>query len=999
MIGFVEMQSRTWRWITRGIPVALFASGVVLASSFAMAQNATAVSNVSTTGRLIVSFNEPFLFAYSSWENKVKTETGVALLRGEGLTGQGGAGFNVNLDLRAEADNLPLLRVRVGANNKVPELRVRFLDNKEAQSGWEYVLPAPGTGWVTVMPRDGASFAAPNIREKGTLDLSKVTQWQLQGDWNAGALDVEVDSIIAAAPTTEALQARQAKAERERQERERIAREQQEQLQRFKAGTPLSPRVSHTSLVAPGILSLEFIAGRITRGSLKPYVPQAGDVKDERKDEAGAVRTVVLKRDNQEVGWLIGSKRNQLVTFEKYEGDPLLNFVAANPQTYRLSSPDDPNYRTAVTPAAVFRKSQPIDWSNPGRQFVMRHRVYLQLPQPLQTGKTYNISLGQLNTNVPSVTFLTANTVRSEAIHVNQIGYRPTDPVKRAFLSLWLGTGGRYTFPQNLQFSVVDDKSSKAVFSGKVEIAKAADQPELMWKDKNYNKTDVYRMDFSALKTPGRYRVVVNGVGTSFPFDIANNVWERAFKIQMKGLYNQRSGVDVGPPYSEFKKPRDFYPADGAPVFQSEYSILDGPGETPELAKRSTGVPVPDAWGGYHDAGDWNPRRVTHMQVTMAQLEIFELFPKYFERVELNIPKTRNIPDVLTEALFEIDVFRRLQKPDGGVPYGIETSGDPIDGEVSWLQSMPAYVFKPDPRSSFQYVAVSARAARLLQPYDAKMAGVYRESALRAMTWAEAEYSKMRAAGTSEKIDWSGRDARNLAALELLVLTGDKKWHDTFLEDTFLNKPGRKVFAWGVGVQRDAAFLYARMSEKLGDAALRQKARQAIIGEADTSLVYASNNAWNLTTPDKGKPMFQGFYTTPDAIEAARAHFLTNDATYLRGAVQSTQFQSGANPTNMTFTTGLGANPIQNPLKLDQRLTGQKAPVGITTYGPRDSDWADWARWVHDYFLNKELVPALAEWPVPETYFDIYLYPSTNEYTVDIWTPNVYVWGYLAARS
>jgi hypothetical protein len=54
---------------------------------------------------------------------------------------------------------------------------------------------------------------------------------------------------------------------------------------------------------------------------------------------------------------------------------------------------------------------------------------------------------------------------------------------------------------------------------------------------------------------------------------------------------------------------------------------------------------------------------------------------------------------------------------------------------------------------------------------------------------------------------------------------------------------------------------------------------------------------------------------------------------------------------------------------------------------------------VHDYFLNKELVPALAEWPVPETYFDISLYPSTNEYTVDIWVPNVYVWGYLAARS
>jgi hypothetical protein len=68
--------------------------------------------------------------------------------------------------------------------------------------------------------------------------------------------------------------------------------------------------------VALNILSLEFVAGRITPGSLTPYMPQAGDVKDERKDKEGAVRSVLLKRDNQEVGWLIGPKRDQLVALK-----------------------------------------------------------------------------------------------------------------------------------------------------------------------------------------------------------------------------------------------------------------------------------------------------------------------------------------------------------------------------------------------------------------------------------------------------------------------------------------------------------------------------------------------------------------------------------------------------------------------------------------------------------------------------------------------------------
>jgi hypothetical protein len=34
-----------------------------------------------------------------------------------------------------------------------------------------------------------------------------------------------------------------------------------------------------------------------------------------------------------------------------------------------------------------------------------------------------------------------------------------------------------------------------------------------------------------------------------------------------------------------------------------------------------------------------------------------------------------------------------------------------------------------------------------------------------------------------------------------------------------------------------------------------------------------------------------------------------------------------------------------------------------------------------------------------EAYFDIFLAPSTNEFVVDTWDKNVYVWGYLAGRK
>ena len=167
----------------------------------------------------------------------------------------------------------------------------------------------------------------------------------------------------------------------------------------------------------------------------------------------------------------------------------------------------------------------------------------------------------------------------------------------------------------------------------------------------------------------------------------------RAFQVQMRGLFHQRSGTAVGPPYTTYRKPRDMNPADqaqnGTKVTWSAYrSVENGGDAADDIAKGDTGRPA-NGWGGYQDAGDWNPRRVTHMRVTMAQLEVFDLFPQTFAPLKLNIPPRSGVPDLLTEAIFEFDCFHRLQQKDGGVGFGLETQGDPKDGEVSWLQSMP----------------------------------------------------------------------------------------------------------------------------------------------------------------------------------------------------------------------------------------------------------------------------------------------------------------------
>lgn len=765
-----------------------------------------------------------------------------------------------------------------------------------------------------------------------------------------------------------------------------------------------APRVTHVAMAAPGILGITLEAGRVEPSRLGPYVPEPGD---ELRTGQG-IEDNVLVRLGKWIGWVIGPDKDTLVTVERVVGRQVPEKLLGERASWTIESADDAAYARRLAPNSVYRKSKPIDWAQPAKIFAMRHIVYLQLPSPPRAGASYVVRPTGLGIEPISWRF-EPDRQRSEAVHASQIGYRSDDPVKRAYVSLWMGTGGSAVFPEPMPFAAIDDATGKMAFQGNAELAWAARKPEHMHQERNYVMADVWRLDFSSLKTSGRYRVCVAGLGCSWPFEIGNNSWQHAFLVQMRGLFNQRSGIELGPPWTPFRKPRDFHPADGAQVIRTRRSLLDGGTEREELDTRgrllpaaATGELVADAWGGYHDAGDWNPRRVTHLKVTMALLEVVDLFPAFFNALDLRIPAVhKGIPPVLDEALWGIDVFRRLQRADGGVPWGIETNGDPGGGEVSWRQSEMAYVYDVDPFSSWVYAAAAARAARLLSPADKALGEGYGTSAVKAMEWAEADYARRKANGTDSKMDWTMRDARNLASAELLHLTGNRRWHAVFLETTCLKDPGAPLFKWNSHDQAEAAFAYARLPDSLADPRLKANAVRGMEEQARLSIAYAAGNAFGLTTPNRTRPLFQGFYSTPDASELVRAHALTGKPEYLAGALQATHFALGCNPANTTYTSGLGQNPPVHPLKRDARLTGQAAPEGLTVNG--NCDFIEWKynnflTWPIRNFLSKSCTPSAWDWPVPEAFFDIYAYPAQDEFVVERWWRNVLVWGYLAAR-
>ena len=774
------------------------------------------------------------------------------------------------------------------------------------------------------------------------------------------------------------------------------------------AGTA-SPTVKHVCAVDPQILLIEIQAGTRVPSKLVPYKKAPGDEIRTRKGAAGKQELVLVRR-GREMAWVVNAERTFIRSFDRLVGDPLDTGLADAAATFKITSPDDPAYEGGKAPARISRKSKPTNWVDSDRvKAPTRHYIYLHLPSALVEGARYTLDLKALKTSPATVTYRHEPTrVRSEAVHVSHLGFRGDDPGKRGYLSVWLGSGGAHTYGKELRFRVVNTKTGATAVKGDVTLAVAAADKEKTRVRANHNQTDVHRMDFAALKQPGTYVLVVDGIGSSWPFEIGPDVWRKAFVKSLRGFYHQRTGIEIGPPHSEFRRPRNFHAADGC-VFH-ELSVQPQGQAAKEGRDRKgyrTGKVLGGVYGGYHDAGDWD-MRIHHVDASRGHLELLELFGDFFTKIKHNIPESGNkLPDLLDEALWNMDLYRRLQRADGAIYHGVEeapTGGKVFRGGPSWLHK-DLIVYPPDPWTAYKYAGAAARTALLLKPYDQDRAHTFERSALKAMAWAQANENDASVLKTARLAVSAKKIVREkaLAAVELYRLTKDRKWHDVFRGSTPLTSTKWRgdptIFT---GANSAAAFVYVRLPDDMTDKDLKDRAGTGLIAAGDRSIEYGRGNAFNVVHANKWMPLILGFFSTPHAVELARAHWLSGDAKYIEAMVRACGYGVGANPMNLSMTTGVGHRAVKHPLHLDSRWTGQPIFEGITVYGPFDFKHHGHKKntWAFKWFYSKQCFPSGWDWPVTESYFDTFGYPTVNEFTMhQTMGPTSYVWGYLAARG
>ena len=772
----------------------------------------------------------------------------------------------------------------------------------------------------------------------------------------------------------------------------------------------IPPQISNVAVVAPDVLCIEIDDCRILPIRQIPYQADSSDVITvENSSSIGEIMTMYVVRDGFPLGMLVGKDRKTIALYERMVGKHLNTNMSDTTTSYLISSPGDNNYSRALPPKKVWRKSKPTKWPEEKRSggefYTAKHYLYLKLPYSLKAGQSYLISLPALNLNRSAFYYVHDPVyVRSEAVHVSQIGFRADDPDKNAYLSVWMGNGGGYTYTENMEFSLINDKTNKRVFTGKAVMQWKGSDPEGIGTNVNHSGTDVIRLDFSSFTTPGRYRVCVEGIGCGYPFNIDEiNTWEHAFEISMKGHFSQRSGIPMLPPYTDFVRPRSFNPVDGVKVYQSTCSLLNsGNGLNAlgtdkdnfgNLVAGKTDVLVPEAWGGTMDAGDWD-RRIQHLLAPRLYLELVEMNPDYFKNICLNIPESGNdLPDVVNEALYGLDIYRRMQLPDGGIRGGVESSEHPALGSASWEEVFTVMAYAPDHWSSYIYAGVAARAAVVLKMLGKnEKAKIWEVSAIKAMEWAEVEYQRWMASPDYAKVTERAKRAipgeRNLAAVELYRLTQDKRWHQVYL----LTQKNSRA---------DAEFVYARLDQSLVDRKVQQIAVDSLMAEANRMVGLAAKNAFGITTGTPGIALggWSSTYTVPASPTLVRAHFLSGNPQYLKTILRSSQYSAGANPMNLVLTTGLGENCVQFPLHEDSRHTGQPAPIGITVSGPNEISTFATPGSYWKKRLDTECTPPGTAWPSAESYFDLYGWDLMNEYVIRGLGQTAYIWGYLASRK
>jgi endoglucanase len=517
-------------------------------------------------------------------------------------------------------------------------------------------------------------------------------------------------------------------------------------------------------------------------------------------------------------------------------------------------------------------------------------------------------------------------------------------------------------------FRVVNAATGESVFRGEIRIAMRGDKSTGM---------DIWKADFSALRTPGEYVIHTSAGDSSEHFIIADTVYDPVFHASLKGFYYQRCGTtlataNAGP----YARTQPCHMADG--VFH---------------ASAAKGEKQLDVTGGWHDAGDYGKYVVNAGITTGTLLAAYEWFPAKFAADNLNIPESGNgVPDILDEARFELLWLLKVQDHDGGAFFKV--THEKFEGFISPEADNGArFIYPVSTTATGNFVAVMARASRVFSTIDAEFASRCLSAARAGWHYLQKNPSIIPEGGfrnppgtvTGEYGDGNDRDERLWAAAELYLADEDMSAHHYFL-DHYTSGGVVNSTMWWMDVNAFAQLTYLRGSRPGIDATVQGKIRESLL--AYCRVLLSLHDLSGFGTAIELRDYIWG--SNGQVLNNGLLLILGNDEAgnpaFLQAALDQLHYVLGVNAHGQSFVTGVGAKHTMHPHHRPSGSDGIVEPLpGLISGGPNHNVKQDPALASH---FSRTTPPALC-------YIDDEASYASNEICINWNAPLVFVAGYF----
>ncbi|HHU52271.1 MAG TPA: glycosyl hydrolase family 5 [Firmicutes bacterium] len=492
-------------------------------------------------------------------------------------------------------------------------------------------------------------------------------------------------------------------------------------------------------------------------------------------------------------------------------------------------------------------------------------------------------------------------------VFVNQVGYLP-DYFKRVVSAEEAG-----------EFILLAEESKKEMYKGTLRPVYDRTSERVIWQG-----------EFTSFVIPGRYRILVPGVGESYSFIIGPDVYNDPLKLGTRFLYLQRCGIELNDlettghyhPYCHLK---DGFLARADQFYAANEKIF--------------------SVGGWHDAGDYG-KYVSTTTVTAAQmLTAYELWPEKFYDGQFDIPESGNgIPDLLDEARIGLEWLFTMQRPDGAVYHKLSGSRWPSINTTPDFDRQPRYIYGISTADTAKFVATMAIAARIYEEVDpvfARKALVAAEKSWKFLCenpdfiW---DHSGFDDEGSGAYGSATDRPDRLWAAFELVALFG----RDDYLAEVVnvekvkageerLDRP--TPLSWS-----DSALLgyfhYARAGKSNPD--LQRIVEDLIIEAADSELLRTKESGYRYSLKFSDFAWASNKEGLARGITMILAHQLRPNPEYLEAALAQLDFVLGLNPLSKCFVAQLGTNTVRNPHH--RLVASRRKPLpGLVVGGPNNN--------------------------------------------------------------